>query len=294
MPDSNYDKTVLLLPMSGVNNGVVFDDYSKIKKSVTVYGNAKTATDQYKYYGSSAKFDGAGDYLTLVDHADFRFGSTPFSIEFYLRLAALPAAGQYWGCVGKGSGSPTTHSFMIYFNQSGALVVNFSDGASLYYPSIGTLVANRWYHVSVCAIPSEGKVYRSLDGVVQLTTYSPFAIPTETNLVEIGRNTAVHYLNGHLQDLRITKGVARYTANFTPPGKLVGVLSGSVKNDVDANAIRAVCAFPRLTRMPFVETVSASDGTWSLTVPDTEHTVICLDDAAGTTYNDLIHRATPV
>ena len=72
-------------------------------------------------------------------------------------------------------------------------------------------------------------------------------------------------------------------------------LSGTTKDDANANAARTVRIYERDTGAFVGQAVSSGDGTFSIEVArSVQHDIVCLDDTAGTTYNDLIHRATPV
>lgn len=70
--------------------------------------------------------------------------------------------------------------------------------------------------------------------------------------------------------------------------------SGIVKDASGTPAVRLIRAYARDTGAPLGETYSASDGTYSVLLSRwTEYYLVCLDDAAGTVYNDLILRTTP-
>jgi hypothetical protein len=188
----------------------------------------------------------------------------------------------------------TNHGFTLLINQTYGLTFAANNNAvAVNIPC--TLAAATWYHV---AISNTGtSLFAGIDGVVSETSIS-FSVGNYANQVIIGalNNGVSEFFSGYIQDVRVTKGVARYTSNFTPPERLIKTLSGSVKDDTNANAERTVVAFPRLTPTKQVQSVvsNASTGLWSIDVPDTEHAVICLDDAAGTQYNDLAYgRVTP-
>lgn len=73
------------------------------------------------------------------------------------------------------------------------------------------------------------------------------------------------------------------------------LLSGTVNDDTNTGAVRTVRAYERDTGVFVSQAVSSDDGTFAIEVArNVQHDIICLDDAAGSTYNDLIHRATPV
>jgi hypothetical protein len=78
--DPNYASVSLLLHMDGTNGSTVFTDLSPVPKVVTRFGDAQISTAQSKFGGSSAYFDGTGDYLTVASSADFGFGTGDFTI----------------------------------------------------------------------------------------------------------------------------------------------------------------------------------------------------------------------
>ena len=97
-----------------------------------------------------------------------------------------------------------------------AFATNTTSGNVLVGPGATTVTHNTWHHV---AFVRDGTTLRLfLDGVSQGTASFTGAIDTISETLSIGfDNAGSRYFNGNIDEVRITKGVARYTANFTPP-----------------------------------------------------------------------------
>ncbi len=172
-------------------------------------GNAQIDTTVKKYGTGSLEFDGTGDWLLVPDSIDQRLGTGNFTIECWLYLSATGTAR---GIVGKGT---STTGWLLSTNTSNAVV--FTYGTST-ITSTGTLSGTTWYHIAVVREgtgSNQTKIYigGTNDGTGTVSTDF-----TQTNAGYVGANrTGGDPMNGYIDDLRITKGVARYTANFTAP-----------------------------------------------------------------------------
>jgi hypothetical protein len=221
--DPNFSSVSLLLHMDGSNGSTSFVDSSANAFTVTAVGNAQISTAQSKFGGSSALFDGTGDYLSIPDSNAFSFGSDAFTIEAWVYYVA------------------TTGSFAIASQRATALVnaswtlylTSSNNGPTFAYSTSGTSMttfaktfsfsanANGWHHFAVCR--SSNLLYFFADGTSLGTSAlvsTPFYDSTAPVLVgAMSSTTPASFMNGYIEELRITKGVARYTANFTVPSQ---------------------------------------------------------------------------
>ena len=172
-------------------------------------GNAQIDTTTKKFGTGSLEFDGTGDWLLIPDSIDQRLGTGNFTIECWLYLSATGTAR---GIVGKGT---STTGWLLSTNTSNAVV--FTYGTST-ITSTGTLSGTTWYHIAVVREgtgTNQTKIYigGTNDGTGTVSTDF-----NQTNAAYVGANrTGGDPMNGYIDDLRITKGVARYTSNFTAP-----------------------------------------------------------------------------
>lgn len=212
-PDSYYGAVSLLLSGDGANNSTDIRDSSLNTKAVTVAGNAKISTAQSKWNGSSLSFDGTGDYLTISSSSDLSFASGDYTVEFWIRWTALPT-NQAIIFGGPSNSLQIYYTTPSFFGMSpNSIVVSdklVNDFFIQWTPSLSV-----WYHFALTRASGSGRLF--IDGLqVGTTMTSALNYSAQNNLVA-GDPALNWYLNGYIDDLRITKGVARYTSNFTPP-----------------------------------------------------------------------------
>jgi hypothetical protein len=202
--DPNFSSVSLLLHMDGSNGSTTFTDSSSNALTVTANGNAQISTAQSKFGGASGLFDGNGDYL-LVPADGTAIGTGDFTIEGWIRTVAADG----YRCIASLVPSSDDNSLYVYSNT----IIWYEGGIRC---QSATFTNNTWYHIA--ATRSSGTVRVFLDGAVSGTTFSSTA-NIGNNTTRIGTRGAANleWFNGYIDDLRITKGVARYTANFTPP-----------------------------------------------------------------------------
>lgn len=213
--DPYFSDVVLLLHMNGTDGSTTFTDSSNSGNSFTAIGNAQIDTSISKYGGASGLFDGAGDYLRCANNTDFQLGGGPWTLEFWMYSTNLTGTHQIFNTQAAGTNQ---RSYAVYSNgnfvrfsiSSAGTAWDIADGAIA-----GAVTINTWHHV---AITWDGSAYKGfIDGVLGNTvTSSTGAYAHSGGFLRVA-SLSINYYQGHLDDFRITKGVARYTANFTPP-----------------------------------------------------------------------------
>jgi hypothetical protein len=208
--DTNIREVSLLLHGNGTNGSTTITDSSLTPKTVTAVENAQISTAQSKFGGSSSAFDGAGDRLTTPSNTDFAFGIGNFTVEawiYELSRATYPSILEIGDHI-----SPTGIVFLT--NNGGDIACIYSGG---FYGGRNTGSLSAWNHY---AWVRSGNFITTYVNGVGGTTSSFTNNLTDTATVTIGSLSGAggnYTVNGYIDDLRITKGVARYTANFTPP-----------------------------------------------------------------------------
>jgi hypothetical protein len=211
--DPNFSNVSLLLPFDGADGSTVFTDESDNAFAVTVFGDARISTAQSKYGGASGSFDGNGDYLSLVTNAALQFPGD-FTIECWTYLNSTAQM-----IIGSSSADPNTQVFRLNDNGAGNLGF-FLNGTWVFRQIPAGITSGSWQHLAIARSGSSTRMF--VNGVQQGTTNTEWS--GTFRMDKIGAfffNGNVYsepnFVNGYIDDLRITKGIARYTANFTPP-----------------------------------------------------------------------------
>jgi len=193
-------------------NGGIIDN--AMMNNLETVGNAQISTAQSKFGGSSMAFDGTGDYLTAPTTTNLSFGAGDFTVEAWVYLTANPAnANGAYLTDFRANGS--TSNFAIGFIGSGAVTKMYAwVNATADITGSATVTLNTWNHVAY--VRSGTTVTAYLNGTANGTMSSSYSQPS-TGVAIGSRYTGSEYITGYVDDLRITKGLARYTTTFTPP-----------------------------------------------------------------------------
>lgn len=211
--DANYADVSLLLNGNGTNGSQVFTDLSSSPKTITAYGNAQISTAVKKYGTGAMYFDGTGDVLKTPPVSAFTFGTGDFTVEGWFYQTAdriYPSALEINNHLGVGG-------ILFITKSSGVACIYAADtgGGSFIAPQATTL--NTWNHIAW--VRNNGVLRTYVNGVSSSSAALTLNI-TATTSVTIGGEQSVtegYCFPGYIDDLRITKGIARYTTNFTPP-----------------------------------------------------------------------------
>jgi hypothetical protein len=210
-PLTAITNTSLLL---NTTNAGIYD--SAMMNDVVTVGDAQVSTAVVKYGTGSMKFDGTGDYLSSTPSITSSLGTGDFTIETWVYLAS---ASTYQFLIG--SSDNASGYMMIGLNVPLSPTSTIAIGRSgiswpVQFGNSITLTSNTWTHI---AITRSGTSNRAFINGVQLgstvTDSTSWSFPS--NVFWVGYQTGGTTINGYLDDFRITKGYARYTANFTPP-----------------------------------------------------------------------------
>lgn len=223
MSDANWSNVVLRLTCNGSNGSTTFTDLSPAGLTVTALGNAQVSTAQSKWGGASLYLDGtAGTALSIGVTSQFKFDAGAWTVEFWIRPATEALSGaflfQFWDAnlTGYKAGAVCMSSGLMISDNSDP--EGFSEGYSA-----GILAADTWYHIEVSYDGTNARSF--IDGTLHDTWTASLDIPVNRGLL-IGSNKIYdvnpeywteYPFTGYIDDIRVTKGVARHTASFTPP-----------------------------------------------------------------------------
>jgi len=208
-PQSSPDPyTKLLLHMDGN-----WTDSSLSNHFITA-GAGSTFTTDNTFGTHAASINSSAGYLSVLGNiSDFQFGSGSFTIDFRVKINSIPSNGQgIWG-IADGVDS----KICLRIDTGGTLRFFDYDGGNfrLNISSPQTVSTGCWHHIALVRNSDLWTFY--IDGIatgsstasVDLTPYSSFSF--------IGNNLAGYEFAGLLDEFRISKGIARWTSNFTPP-----------------------------------------------------------------------------
>ena len=220
--DVYFPQTKLLLPFEGVNGATTTSDLSNSNHTPTFAGNALISTAQSKFGGSSLYLDGS-DQVDLGSSSDWNWptpsgASGDFTIELWHRRTATSNWGSFFSTENAAYGGIGTAGFIFGYDSTNNKL-GWYNGTWYYASSSGntTLAVDTWYHIAAVRYGSTTKLY--LNGVEELSFTDSGSYGTAKLWLGGRGDLSLSYgiIEGYIDDIRITKGVARYTSNFTAP-----------------------------------------------------------------------------
>ena len=215
--DPNFAFNSLLLHGDGTNGSTVITDSSGSPKAVTAVGNAQISTAIADPFGNSTgviAFDGTGDYLSINGSTGLlNFSSADFTVEAWVYVNSIARR----NIIGNYSGTVANSSYVLQVLSSGNIESVLYVGNGAITRAQASLSANAWTHIA--SVRNSNTLATYVNGIATATAaITPGAsINTSSAEIRIGAEGGGFFWNGYIDDLRITKGVARYTSNFTPP-----------------------------------------------------------------------------
>ena len=194
----------LMLHFNGTNGSTTFTDTSPNNFTVTRSGNAAISTAQSQFGGSSVVFDGDSDYLSAGSNSAFAFGTGDFTIELWYRSTEASESDAYFffcddtGGLGFGLETVAGQKRLVIGRR----------GITVDHSVSHTPPQNTWQHY---AVTRQGTTIKLFIGGSQVLSETNTQNYTVTGPCIIGGIAALpeFSLNGYMDELRVTKGVAR-------------------------------------------------------------------------------------
>ena len=213
--DGPYDVdgyTTLLIHSNTSNGSTTFDDSGETDHAITASGNVQHKTAQSKIGATSMYFDG-NDKLTIADHADLDLDGGDFTIDLWLNAndvssPSLQSVFAKWRV-------DTIASYYLLIHPTAKLRWYLGNGTNT-FTSVGSFTVEDgvWYHAALTKV---GDVFTSYVNGVQDGSTVTFSSFGDNNLpVTVGGDDAdSRPFYGYIDELRVSKGIARWTSNFT-------------------------------------------------------------------------------
>jgi hypothetical protein len=208
---------VALFHFDGTDGSTVLTDSSGTSKVAVITGNPAVSTAQSKFGMASLYINGNStahtNYVRSDGGSDFQFPGD-FAIDWWqFTIQYTDTWGSLVGLITPGDENSCSTCVGLGWNSGGANV------HSIRYPSDSVTAPpnNSWHHI---ALTRSGTIYRVfIDGTI-VATDSGIAGTIGGNMLEItgaSANSDNGDISGYFDELRVVKGCAVWTSNFTPP-----------------------------------------------------------------------------
>lgn len=217
--DPHWENVKALLNMGGAAGSTAFPDSTGLR-TWTASGGAKI-DDSLGY--QAALFDGSGDYVkTPYVKTDFDWWTTDYTIEVWINPSTMANWSYIDGAevpamIGCANPLAATNYWSFGPRANGQVMFYYYSGSAVRVVSAAAVAANSIRHIAMSK--NSAGIRLAVNGTVEApvavlgTPQSSAVSPVVLTLGQINNRC----IDGRVKAFRITKGVARYTSNFTPP-----------------------------------------------------------------------------
>jgi len=243
--DPYGDFVTLLMHMDGDNNSknIISSSPNSNRLSITANGTSKLSSDQSKFGSNTSLYlDGTANCSLSVGPSEaFSFGFKDFAIELWIYPTSL--TGSYIPIIDtRNTATYNSYVFGIYISGSNKFLDFIPGMGGIYGTSRARALydfqVNNWYHVAVTRQAGVCRLF--VNGQLLNMPASDFYFPgnmiCQRSSLLIGQTVDPSYFSGYMDDIRITKGIARYSSNFSQPispfpATLYSLVDSSVYNN---------------------------------------------------------------
>lgn len=211
-PPPVTDPVVLFPRFDNVNNSTIFKDYSSYNKTLTRTGTSVISTVQSKFGGSSLAVAAAGELM--CNDADLALGTGDFTIEgflYWITASGVDKRGAFQfggGATGFSASSATTIAILA---ETGSVWAAYLGGAVR--TTAVAITLSTWHHILIARTAGVSKVFLNGTEIISVADTVNYA---QGAVIGSYVSTAFRF-DGYIDQVRVKKGVADYTANFTVP-----------------------------------------------------------------------------
>jgi len=198
--------SALLMHGNGSHGSTNFIDQGG--RAIAGVGDARLSTNRSRFGSASIYFDGSGDYLNAGANADWAFGTGDFTVDFWVNFDSAPGDFHMIGPHTQGS-----YTEWCVLRESGHLrgLIN----GNVVVGQAWTPALDTWYHI---ALTRSGSTVRLFVNGEQLASGASSATIGNARPLTIGATVNPSlFFRGYMDEIRVVKGAAAWTAPFTPP-----------------------------------------------------------------------------
>lgn len=206
--------TKLLLHCNGPEDSTLFLDSGVTGHAVTAHGNARVRTEHPMFGDGAAYFDGASSYLSVADSLDFLW-SADFTFECFVRFSGVNGTMNIFA-----HGDDSASKFSLRRNHNLNRWELEIGGNTYYYTSV--VLNATYYHLEISRSAGNVRLFQNGVALGSVVADATVIDPGSNGIYVGGDYNHTNYMVGYLDEIRISQGIARHSANFTPPTQEFG------------------------------------------------------------------------